>query len=100
MFSLICVGINGWVNNREAGDLRRYRAHYNVIVFFFFKYKFFNENILISMQVSPKFVLKGYYLNQWWLNYRRIYASLRRLNEVIHYDIQISILDPKKSYNW
>ena len=25
-------GINGWVNNREAGDLRRYRAHYDVIV--------------------------------------------------------------------
>ena len=23
---------NGWVNNREAGDLRRYRAHYVVIV--------------------------------------------------------------------
>ena len=32
MFSLICVWINGWVNNREAGDLRRYRAHYDVIV--------------------------------------------------------------------
>ena len=30
MFSLICVWINGWVNNREAGDLRRYRAHYDV----------------------------------------------------------------------
>ena len=28
----ICVWINGWVNNREAGDLRRYRAHYDVIV--------------------------------------------------------------------
>ena len=27
MFSLICVWINGWVNNREAGDLKRYRAH-------------------------------------------------------------------------
>ena len=24
--------INGWVNNREAGDLRRHRAHYGVIV--------------------------------------------------------------------
>ena len=24
--------INGWVNNREAGDLRRNRAHYDVIV--------------------------------------------------------------------
>ena len=32
MFSFICVWINGWVNNREAGDLRRYRAHYDVIV--------------------------------------------------------------------
>ena len=32
MFSLICVWINGWVNNREAGDLRRYRAHCDVTV--------------------------------------------------------------------
>ena len=32
MFTLICARINGWVNNREAGDLRRYRAHYDVIV--------------------------------------------------------------------
>ena len=32
MFSFICVWINGWVNNRKAGDLRRYRAHYDVIV--------------------------------------------------------------------
>ena len=26
MFSLICAWINGWVNNREAGDLRCYCA--------------------------------------------------------------------------
>ena len=32
MFSLMCARINGWVNNREAGDLRRYRHHYDVIV--------------------------------------------------------------------
>ena len=32
MFSLICVWINGWVNNGEAGDLRRYRAYYDVTV--------------------------------------------------------------------
>ena len=32
MFSLIYAWINGWVNNREAGDLRRHRAHYDVIV--------------------------------------------------------------------
>ena len=32
MFSLICAWVNGWVNNGEAGDLRRYRSHYDVIV--------------------------------------------------------------------
>ena len=32
MSSLICVWINGWVNSREAGDLRRHRAHYDVTV--------------------------------------------------------------------
>ena len=31
MFSLICNRINGWVNNREAGDLRRHRAHYDAL---------------------------------------------------------------------
>ena len=32
MFSLIFVLIYVWVNNREAGDLRRYCAHYDVTV--------------------------------------------------------------------
>ena len=32
VFSLIGARINGWVNKREAGDLRRYHAHYDVIV--------------------------------------------------------------------
>ena len=32
MFSLICVWINGSVNIHEAGDLRCYRAHYDVTV--------------------------------------------------------------------
>ena len=32
MFSFICVWRNGWVNNRKASDLRRYRDHYDVTV--------------------------------------------------------------------
>ena len=32
MFSLLCAWINGWINNPEAGDLRRLQAHYDVIV--------------------------------------------------------------------
>ena len=36
MFSLICARINGWVNDREAGDLRRHRAYYDVNVMLLF----------------------------------------------------------------
>ena len=32
MFSLICTRKKGWVNNGEAGDLRRHPAHYDVTV--------------------------------------------------------------------
>ena len=32
LFSLICAWINGLVNNRKAGDLRRHRVHYEVTV--------------------------------------------------------------------
>ena len=28
--SLICAWTNGWANNRDAGELRRHRAHYEV----------------------------------------------------------------------
>ena len=32
MFSLICAWTNGWLNNPDAGDLRRHRTHYDVTV--------------------------------------------------------------------
>ena len=32
VFFFIYAWINDWVNNREAGDLRRHRGHYDVIV--------------------------------------------------------------------
>ena len=32
MFSLICAWTEGWINNRDAGHLRHYRAHYDVTV--------------------------------------------------------------------
>ena len=34
MFSFICAWINGWVNNHEAADVMRHRAHYDVTVMF------------------------------------------------------------------
>ena len=32
VFSLICAWTNGWVNNRDSGNLMRHRAYNNVIV--------------------------------------------------------------------
>ena len=32
MFSLRCAWINCWANNRDAGDLRSHRAHYDVTI--------------------------------------------------------------------
>ena len=35
MFSFICAWPNGWVNNQDADDLRRHRAHYDVTVMWY-----------------------------------------------------------------
>ena len=53
MFSLICARINGWVNNGEAGDLRRQRAHYDVIVMI-------TPTLLLNLPgVAPSYILPG-----------------------------------------
>ena len=52
MISLICVWINSWVNNREAGYLRCYRAHYDVVVMVW--------QSLRSHQVISFFVISGW----------------------------------------
>ena len=76
MFTLICARINGWVNNREAGDWRRCRGHYDVTVM---PYKidtlrprkmadisqttFSNVFSSIPIQISLKFVPKAPIIN-------------------------------------
>ena len=54
-FSLICVWINGWVNNGKAGDLIRHRAHYDVIVL---SYKYGSDHFhdfLLSLRIYGNF---------------------------------------------
>ena len=52
MVSLICAWINSWVNNGEAGDLRRHHGHYDVTVM---KYQLTRDYI--------KFHLKNYVID-------------------------------------
>ena len=57
MFYMICTWLNGWVNNGEAGDLRRHRAHYDVTVML--QYKTTTKHIKARMVCL---FLRGVYL--------------------------------------
>ena len=59
MFSLICARMNGWVNSGEAGDLRRHRVHYDVIVM---RIIFYHDTLIVY------FLIRAYLLFPGWLS--------------------------------
>ena len=65
MFSLICTWINSWVNTREAGDLRRHRAHYDGTIM-----RTRDQIVLVQKQFGDKHLYANTYL---------IYALFLRL---------------------
>ena len=58
MFSSICARINGWVNNREAGDLRRHRVHYDVIVMIKVCLNFYGTEMTQVVEIFMKIITK------------------------------------------
>ena len=58
IFSLICAWKNDWVNNREAGDLGRHRAHYDVTVMHCCSY-YFCEVGYLQTQWGPNSLMPG-----------------------------------------
>ena len=48
MLSLISAWMNGWVNNREAGDLGCNRTHYDVIAMLNFSSLYDNKNEILN----------------------------------------------------
>ena len=85
IFSLVCAWINGWVNNGEAGDLRRYRVHCDVIVMIIFH----SHNMVPvhscmwcgEMLRSTNHQGLPIYRNPWWItclaSYVEIYSTRR-----------------------
>ena len=71
MFSLIWATINDWVNNGEAGDLRRHRAHYDVNVMHPYKLPLITT-ILVWVTTSGKIPLIAF------VNWKMISSSLRK----------------------
>ena len=93
MFSLICVWINGWVNNHEAGDLRRNRCHYDVIVMPYLKKR--RKCVYISMY--PCYHGKGNILN----NHTSIHITSRCTTHDCMLSVYFQIRHPfTKSHNF
>ena len=63
MFTLIYTRINGSVNNREAGDLRRHRTHFDVIVMIIAWITQLSHSVFADVVVSYGAVLS---LSFWW----------------------------------
>ena len=82
-FSLICVWINGWVNNREAGDLRHYPTHDDVTVMLL-------DHLSIDMFLKIKvyfFVFQNKFnttrLNWWIFSESSFHPVVRKVSSVL-----------------
>ena len=83
MFSLICAWIKGWVNNRQAGDLRRHQAHYDVIVMW-----------IISLYHLHRAILKKSGGNRFHIE-KNIYFSNIELSHIYCYVVCVALIATK-----
>ena len=64
MFSFICAWTNGWVSNRDAGDLRRHSAYVDVTVMALIKqhrtYSVANMVLTVFISVWRSHILNGF----------------------------------------
>ena len=81
MFSLICTWINGRVNNGEAGDLRCYRAHYDVRAMTYINVVLYKE---VTIPVTYQVREQGLY----WLITR---STSCRLFAAIHTEVLVTV---------
>ena len=81
MFSFICAWIYSWVNDYEAGDLRRHRAHYDVIVMDFGYWLFWLSVILIAFACQLDELL---YLRNFSMEYNRYHLHTRWQTILMH----------------
>ena len=76
MFSLIYAWMNDWVNNREAGDLRRQHGHYDVIVMFQnlgYDTKLSNSIGWYNTQASPRLCCDPQF--SWTCQHQRMFTT-------------------------
>ena len=76
-FFLSTRWINGWVNNREAGDLRCQRAHYHVIVMYTKDYYWWLISLIhISVSRHDFYLIMKYGIQVWRVKNNCRYAPI------------------------
>ena len=73
----ICVWINGLVNNREAGYLRRHRGHYDVNIMISARIKMLLTGVIVNAPVIQRHINRGYRVIQ---NFKLYIESVRWLH--------------------
>ena len=76
MFSLISAWIDGWVNNGEADDLRRYRAYHDVTVMckiFHREHACVTVHSPLCLMMAQHHEVLGHLQAQWWPDVGAVY---------------------------
>ena len=82
--SMICAWLKGWVNKREAGDLRRHHAHYDVTVMHFVQILFLCTLDRYWFTITQITHISGYKANAiyiYWVDNISIAISLSTITD-------------------
>ena len=114
MFYLISAWINGWVNNHEAGDLRRHYAHYDVTVMWYFPAKRNKSMWLFHRVYAKKLLVSNDHVQfkirfshvSWWRHDMKTLSALLTLYEGCQWipislmqSFEASLVDLDKLFN-
>ena len=87
IFSLICAWTNDWANNRNGGDLRRYRARYDVTVMQAYWCMWCVHNKAMYVQANRP-------LHWFWIHYFDWLVQERRNSSALAMDLRLSCTNP------
>ena len=87
----IFAWINGWINNREPGDLRRHRAYYEVIVMC--PWKFPGTVFTVKLDTVLSYVLQSFMIS----NTLTLIPPMK--SNFIHYKVWDEINHPFLNFN-
>ena len=101
MLSLICAWMSGWINNREAGDLRRHRVHCDVIVMTCIFYYHIShgpgDGTTILGLLSPIYVMAHMMLNVIILS-KPILISIKWMPKTLNWNVDVSFHEKYVKY--